>query len=348
MDRDVQAKDCDIERISAKNLTSKSFQETYVDNNIPVIITDLILWNSKECSNDINGIDECLHDEHLLQNVFISTNQQNRFLYFDQDGDDNNKNEKKTQIRRKMKWKEFKQRILQKNNGCQLKPYLAEDENYYLYGEKVPNSLKKHVKIPSFIPAEDCLLWISSNRTCSPLHFDFCEGFLCQIAGIKRVCLFEFNADKFESFYPFPLHSKHKRQSMIDDIHQPNMQKFELFAKDKQIKCFQGTICQNEGLFIPFSWWHQIEADDECGSISLSFRWNPYLNHIKNAILTSSRMKNTLIGDIIFNECISKLPFYVKNAATVWRQIFDAKQNENVQNEDEEKKEADIDLFDVD
>merc|ERR1712151_744932 len=97
------------------------------------------------------------------------------------------------------------------------------------------------------------------------------------MSGSKRVSLFKFESEKFDSFYPFPLDSKHRRQSMIDDIHRPNNEKFELFANDKEIKCFDGRIHQNEGLFIPFAWWHQIEADNECGSISLSFRWNPHL-----------------------------------------------------------------------
>ena len=105
---------------------------------------------------------------------------------------------------------------------------------------------------------------------------------------------------------------------MINDIHKPNLNKYKLF-NDKQLICYQGIIKQNEGLFIPFSWWHQIESDDKTGSISLSFRWNPYLNEIKNAFSESSSINSKLINDIIFNECIDKLPFHIKHIANIWR-----------------------------
>ena len=65
------------------------------------------LRHNRECNKDLDKIGECLDGEHSLQNVFVSTNQQHRFLYFDQDSDDKNNNEEKTQTRRKMKWKEI-------------------------------------------------------------------------------------------------------------------------------------------------------------------------------------------------------------------------------------------------
>ena len=360
----VKAKDYEIKRISAKDLSIQEFENKYVNNNIPIIVTNLNLWNNKQFDCDIEGIDKCLNNnEYLLNNVFITTNQHNRFLYFDENQDDETK---QTQTRIKMKWNEFKQRILCKTDNINdYKPYLDEKENYYLYGEKLPNSLLNHVNIPSFLPLtnnednDNCLIWMSSNKTCSPLHFDFCDGFLCQLNGIKRVCLFKFDPNKFNKFYPFPFNSSHKRQSMINDIHKPDLDKFELFINDVDINCYQGIINKNEGLYIPFSWWHQIESKDKIGSISLSFRWNPYLNQIKNAILTSSKISNKFISDIIFNECIDKTPFYIKNVASIWREIFNSNKNttetETEKEKDKEKQTeketdqcSDIDLFDID
>eukprot|EP01084_Bolivina_argentea_P084701 153140_1 len=136
--REVAAKDYEIDRISAKDLCMKSFQQNYINKNIPVIITDLNLWNNKQHKSDINGIDKCLNSNYLLKNVFVTTNNGNRFLYFDKNNNSNyeNKNNEQTQIRTKMTWNEFKQRILLKNKTNTIyKPYLNENENYYLYGE---------------------------------------------------------------------------------------------------------------------------------------------------------------------------------------------------------------------
>ena len=160
--------------------------------------------------------------------------------------------------------------------------------------------------------AEDCLLWISSQRTCSALHFDLCQGFLCQLGGTKRVLLFPFDIEKYDHFYQFTAGSAHQRQSMIDDIHRPDADKFEKFAADDTLVCHQGVIGPDEGLYIPFAWWHQIESDAQSGSISLSFRWNPYLQTVKEAMLTASKMDNAWIGDLIVEECIAATPFYVR------------------------------------
>lgn len=68
-----------------------------------------------------------------------------------------------------------------------------------------------------------------------------------------------------------------------------------------------------------------------------------------------------LISDIIFNECISKTPFYIKNAAFIWREIFKCNQNndkdkekdddiinDNIESSEKEDTSSDIDLLDID
>ena len=366
----VAAKDCEIVRVSANELSRDSFQRQFVDKNIPVIITDLHLWNDTDSKSDIDGIDGHLDDDYSLKNVFVTTNHHRRFLYFDKEGQQQDADHKPTQIRAKMTWKEFKQRISPHDPiDNELDPYLEEKESFYLYGEPLPHSLSAQINVPSFLPlesngdvaerADDCLIWISSKRTCSPLHFDLCQGFLSQLNGTKRVSLFQFNREKYQSFYPFPCDSKHRRQSMIDDIHRPDSKTFPLFMEDKEIRCHQGIIQRDEGLYIPFSWWHQIESDEQSGSISLSFRWNPYLSAMKEAMLTSSKMDNEMVGDIIFNECISGMPHYVQKVAGIWRSIFKSKQNQTVEivnvedesvNDEEQDEEScsSIDLLDVD
>ena len=73
-------------------------------------------------------------------------------------------------------------------------------------------------------------MWISTTFTCSHLHFDLNEGFLCQLNGSKKVTLI--SSKYHQQLYPYKRSSKHWRQSQIDDIHNPDPIKYPLFHKD--------------------------------------------------------------------------------------------------------------------
>ncbi|ETO20314.1 hypothetical protein RFI_16902 [Reticulomyxa filosa] len=118
--------------------------------------------------------------------------------------------------------------------------------------------------------------------------------------------------------YPYPIESKHRRQSMVDNVHKPDLEKYPLFD---DVVCQQGIIHANDALYIPFGWWHQIECQHQ--SISLSIRWNPYTHILKQAFHLWQRA-NPLLKDIFFTQCLENchLPVHVKQLAFVWKDCW--------------------------
>ena len=60
---------------------------------------------------------------------------------------------------------------------------------------------------------ENCTIWVGSGGNITPLHYDLCHGFLCQIAGTKKITLF--HKDDFRSLYPNPTTHPNKTVSRV-------------------------------------------------------------------------------------------------------------------------------------
>src|SRR5690606_27084927 len=122
-----------------------------------------------------------------------------------------------------------------------------ENKNYYLYGQPIPKTLLQSINIPKFLPLDNnknvkndnILLWISSNKTCSTLHFDLCEGLLFQLLHSKYVLLSPFDISLYHHMYPYDFNSIYCRQSKINNIISPDLNKFNLF---NNIVFYQGII----------------------------------------------------------------------------------------------------------
>ena len=327
-----------IDRISANRLTYHEFIAKYQNNNKPVIITDIQIWNKK--SNDIDkvGIDklnDIIDDNHLFKGIFVSKYKDHRYLYFKNKSNeqiDDNKTEDMTYFK-SMKWMNFYKELKKQSD--------INDDNLYLYGRPLPNELYNHLKLPSFLIKDKnetlkLYLWISNTFTCSKLHFDLNEGFLYQLNGSKKVTLISSTYDH-KSLYPFQRSSKYWRQSQIDNVHEPNIKKFPLFYKNKIVK-YEGIINKNEGLYIPFGWWHQIESiyknKNDGGIISISTPWNPYkqemniyLTQFVNEMNSKFEECNDLeiaskYAQLIFDKSIAEsklLPYFIKNIASIWK-----------------------------
>ena len=155
------------------------------------------------------------------------------------------------QTRFKMEWHEFYDRVT-KNCNSNMLPIIDKNECYYLYGQTLPETLKSHIKFPPFLindnnnkytqnmlknELNDPCIWISNYKTCSPLHYDLCEGLLYQMSGIKNVCLIKMQYKK--SLYSYNVTSIHRRQSQINDIHNCDFNKFPDF---QNVPCLQGVI----------------------------------------------------------------------------------------------------------
>jgi len=239
---------------------------------------------------------------------------------------------------------------------------------YYLYGEPLPSQLQEFFCVPQFpasqsatcslcrIPADEneqkqgtneahpillghsltsTLLWVTATGNCSPLHYDLSEGFLAQVCGEKRVCLFpqvpEFADIESSSsppsssensltrdlvdlnsspFYPYPVHHIHDRQSAIDDIFAPSLNQFPLYDR---VIGWQGTVGASEMLYIPYGWWHQVESSGVC--VSVSFRWNPYEAAIRSAAVAKhafARAHAHQAALTMYESLLSLLPPFVR------------------------------------
>ncbi|XP_067927867.1 hypoxia-inducible factor 1-alpha inhibitor-like [Watersipora subatra] len=110
------------------------------------------------------------------------------------------------------------------------------------------------------------LLFIGQEGNITPVHYDEQQNFFAQISGKKKCTLFP--PENFESFYPYPVHHPHDRQSQVD-MDNPD---FEKYPKLKQIKGYETVVEAGDVLYIPMYWWHEIESLDDCGvATSINF-----------------------------------------------------------------------------
>eukprot|EP00455_Lapot_gusevi_P036358 TRINITY_DN4042_c0_g2_i1.p1 TRINITY_DN4042_c0_g2~~TRINITY_DN4042_c0_g2_i1.p1 ORF type:complete len:197 (+),score=11.01 TRINITY_DN4042_c0_g2_i1:163-753(+) len=154
----------------------------------------------------------------------------------------------------------------------------------YVYGEPLPSELSGHLPLPDYLPAESTssLLWVATCGSCSPLHYDLSEGVMLQIHGRKQFLLIP--PTDLQACYPYPVAHPHDRQSRINDVHQPDLEKYPHFGN---LAAVQATLEPGQLLYIPYGWWHQVESSGV--NISVSYRWNPYEDALRVAALASRR-----------------------------------------------------------
>jgi hypothetical protein len=157
-----------------------------------------------------------------------------------------------------------------------LPPVLGPGETYYLYGksyllEAVP-ALCDDLKTPAClasIPETSQRLWISTPGCVTPLHYDLSNGFLCQVRGRKQVWLFD--PSQTDRLYPrgdkFPGLDNFERQSRVD-INHPDDAAFPELRRAAALEC---TLREGDTLFIPSTWWHEVETLDLSISVQLAF-----------------------------------------------------------------------------
>ena len=122
-------------------------------------------------------------------------------------------------------------------------------------------------------------LWFGQAGNISALHFDLPNNLLVQIYGSKYIQLFAPEERK----YLYPTLDPHATYSFINDIDNPDFQRFPHF---KFAKKQTGTINPGELIFIPSGWWHQIHSLDT--AISINFWWKPKLHECNPGHILSS------------------------------------------------------------
>lgn len=124
-------------------------------------------------------------------------------------------------------------------------------------------------KLPSFLPRNffDHKVWVYSQNSVTPMHFDVMDTFLVQGEGQKTVYFFE---PGIKGLYPFDFFSKSAHFSKIDATN-IDIEKYPLL-KNKTM--YVGTLSKGEILYIPFGWWHQLTGDGEM-NFALAYWYYP-------------------------------------------------------------------------
>ncbi|MFF4383661.1 cupin-like domain-containing protein [Kitasatospora sp. NPDC001547] len=135
----------------------------------------------------------------------------------------------------------------------------------------IPGSLpelRDDLVIPPYIPAEvisDINLWMASESSNTPLHYDNMNNLFAQLDGKKRFMLF--NPSQSELLYPGALDIRTRHLSSVD-VNAPDLEKYPRFA---QAEYWEAVVEPGDLLFIPAFWWHQVSAPDI--SVSVNYWW---------------------------------------------------------------------------
>jgi hypothetical protein len=123
--------------------------------------------------------------------------------------------------------------------------------------------------------AEGPYAWICGGGTVNPLHFDFNEALIGQIAGEKRFLL-------------FPPTDSAKIAGRVEravfrttslDFQNPDRARFPRLGAAQG---YEATVVPGDVLYVPCGWWHAMVAPDP--SISVTWWWEP--SHTAHAVHT--------------------------------------------------------------
>lgn len=138
--------------------------------------------------------------------------------------------------------------------------YGDKASKFYLARQPLRNKEEKlieDIQVPDWIKNKifhQPNLWAGQNLSLSPLHYDSTDGYLCQIAGYKRVYLF--SPDDSLYLYPMsPLTNGQFNLSQISHVHNAPVDIYPEFlhATTRSILLKPG-----DSLYIPQGWWHQV------------------------------------------------------------------------------------------
>lgn len=240
-----------------KKLTKDGFKDSYLKNEVPVIISSGLNWKAFEWTLDY--FKEFLPNKQVKLSAIhtISINNVPDF--------------KKTFIQDISLRKAIE--LIQQNKNPQVKYYLLQQEVYKDFPE-LANDFDKPIwraDNPRQSKGEVVNLWIGQSGNATPLHFDMSHNFLVQIYGEKHIRLFSPSDTKY--LYRNTPYTGEFHLSQIPDIDNVDEEKFPEF---KYASVYEGVIKPGETLFIPAGWWHDVRSLSH--SISINFWWRPKLN----------------------------------------------------------------------
>lgn len=291
-----------IPRVSARALTSDTFKQLFVKQNIPVIITDALEhWFTNQSGNEwsLEQLQSVIGN-NVMHNVFQSYD--GRYKYFqskkqtsEQSSNQyaelaSNQSTEPKQSRMSMTFNEFVEKARNnpsiKQSDEQHIDQSSDQPSYYLYGEKLPLELTDRLTPPALLPVDQSinsqskdakqsdnpisqltssLLWVAINGSISPLHYDLSDGLLGQMIGEKHFTLIDPSVPH-SILKPYPVGHPHDRQSSL--TMPPRHERFQSGdqANNQSIDCFEGIVGPGELIYLPYAWWHQVESINQSNS----------------------------------------------------------------------------------
>ena len=193
---------------------------------------------------------------------------------------------------------------------------LADHSRYYLYGEPLPAPLQPLLPPPTIlspIPSlSSSLLWVAVDGSVSPLHYDLSDGLLCQLHQSKHMLLLP--PRHYHTLTPYPTNHAHDRQSQLHldtrPTPQPPAEGDE--AGREGLECWVGEVQAGEMIYLPYGWWHQVESEGEC--VSVTYRWDEHqqqLERITAVSLSGHTINRTRITDSAYAASASDVMYDV-------------------------------------
>jgi len=112
-------------------------------------------------------------------------------------------------------------------------------------------------------------MWFGADGNVTALHYDQLNNLLAQVAGRKRLVLYD--PLQWNDLYPRdpPLyHTSH-----VQDADRPDYDRFPKLREARRLEC---VVEPGEMLFLPALWAHQVYSLGEC--MSVNFFWRPLLS----------------------------------------------------------------------
>lgn len=110
--------------------------------------------------------------------------------------------------------------------------------------------------------------WLGIQGTVTPLHLDIWDNFLCQIAGSKRMVIFDPRDAKY--LYPYSATSKAPHISRVN-LDCASEGEFPLL---KRLVGYEAIVGKGDILYMPPGWWHQVWTLEDSISVNFwMFRW---------------------------------------------------------------------------
>ena len=280
-------------------LSADNFHTHYVATNTPVIVPLDSITSSPDWS--------LLRLQSLLgslpmKNVFRSTN--GRYTFFDTKRHAAGALKDGLQ-RQSMTFEEFVNRAGRAGDREERKEQEEDREQqtendtaqscfasrYYLYGEPLPAPLQPLLPPPTIlkpIPSlSSSLLWVAVSGSISPLHYDLSDGVLCQLHDSKHFLLF--SPRHYHTLAPYPTSHAHDRQSQLHFDTRPTVhpQAEGEVGRQDGLEGWVGEVRAGEMIYLPYGWWHQVESEGEC--VSVTYRWDENQQQLQQIRAVSSQ-----------------------------------------------------------